>query len=105
MYSIIIQLATDKALAPKLSLLRKWAKHALSKKIPSAEVTIRVVDTEEMIILNSTYRQKHKVTNILSFPFILPEEIAEGALFLIKNDAVCGEILTIDGGMGIKTLD
>ncbi len=37
--------------------------------------------------------------------FILPEEIAEGVSFLIKNDAVCGEILTIDGGMSLKTLD
>lgn len=37
--------------------------------------------------------------------FILPEEIAEGVLFIIKNDAVCGEILTIDGGMSLKTLD
>ena len=36
--------------------------------------------------------------------FILPEEIADGILFLIKNDAICGEILTIDGGMSLKTL-
>jgi|SRR3989344_6607836 len=37
--------------------------------------------------------------------FILPEEISDGIVFLIKNDAVCGEILTIDGGMSLKTLD
>ena len=37
--------------------------------------------------------------------FILPEEIADGVLFIIKNDAVCGEILTIDGGVGLKTLN
>lgn len=36
--------------------------------------------------------------------FILPEEIAEGIVFLIKNDAMCGEILVIDGGMSLKTL-
>lgn len=36
--------------------------------------------------------------------FIKPEEIAEGILFLIENDAVCGEILTIDGGMSLKGL-
>ncbi len=36
--------------------------------------------------------------------FIHPNEIAEGILFLIKNDAVCGEILTIDGGMGFKKI-
>jgi len=36
--------------------------------------------------------------------FILPEEIADGIIFLLRNDAVCGEILTIDGGMSLKTL-
>ena len=44
---------------------------------------------------------KHHLIN----RFILPEEIAEGIVFLIKNDAMCGEILTIDGGMSLKTLD
>ncbi len=29
---------------------------------------------------------------------IEPEEIADAALFLIKNQAMCGEVLTIDGG-------
>lgn len=36
--------------------------------------------------------------------WIKPEEIADGLVFLVKNDAVCGEILTIDGGMSLRTL-
>jgi len=36
---------------------------------------------------------------------IEPEEIAEGVVFLAKNDAVCGEVLTIDGGMSINNLN
>lgn len=36
--------------------------------------------------------------------FIKPGEIADGILFLIKNEAMVGEILTIDGGMTLKTL-
>lgn len=35
---------------------------------------------------------------------IQPEEIADAIVFLAKNDAVCGEVLTIDGGMGLVTL-
>ncbi len=35
---------------------------------------------------------------------IQPEEIAGGIVFLAKNDAVCGEVLTIDGGMSLVTL-
>lgn len=36
--------------------------------------------------------------------FIEPEEIADGAVFLAKNDAICGEVLVIDGGMSLKIL-
>jgi len=35
---------------------------------------------------------------------IQPEEIAEAAVFLINNNAVCGEVLTVDGGMSLVTL-
>lgn len=35
---------------------------------------------------------------------IQPEEIADSIIFLAKNDAMCGEILTIDGGMSLVTL-
>lgn len=35
---------------------------------------------------------------------IQPEEIADGIVFLAKNDAMCGEVLTVDGGMGLVTL-
>jgi 3-oxoacyl-[acyl-carrier protein] reductase len=36
--------------------------------------------------------------------WIEPSEIADGVVFLAKNDAVCGEILVIDGGMSLKVL-
>jgi 3-oxoacyl-[acyl-carrier protein] reductase len=35
---------------------------------------------------------------------IQPPEIADGFIFLAKNDAVCGEVLTMDGGMSLVTL-
>jgi 3-oxoacyl-[acyl-carrier protein] reductase len=36
--------------------------------------------------------------------WIEPGEIADGAVFLAKNDAMCGEVLVIDGGMSLKVL-
>ncbi|WKZ30083.1 MAG: SDR family oxidoreductase [Candidatus Dojkabacteria bacterium] len=36
--------------------------------------------------------------------FITADEVADAILFLTKNDAMCGEILTIDGGMSLITL-
>lgn len=35
---------------------------------------------------------------------IQPDEIAESIVFLAKNDAICGEVLTVDGGMSLVTL-
>lgn len=35
---------------------------------------------------------------------IQPEEVADAIVFLAKNDAVCAEILTIDGGYRLKDL-
>lgn len=35
---------------------------------------------------------------------IQPEEVADSIIFLTKNDAMCGEVLTIDGGMSLVTL-
>lgn len=59
-----------------LALLRRWAKAALiSNKAKPAEVTIRIVDTDEMTNLNDTYRGKPKSTNVLSFPLSVPEDI------------------------------
>ncbi|MEZ8879944.1 MULTISPECIES: rRNA maturation RNase YbeY [Vibrio] len=48
----------------------------LDKTIPqfqeNAELTVRIVDTEESHQLNHDYRGKDKPTNVLSFPFEAP---------------------------------
>jgi len=49
--------------------------------------------------------KKELSENHLIKRFIFPEEIAKGILFLIENDAVCGEIFIIDGGLSLKTLN
>lgn len=36
--------------------------------------------------------------------WIEPSEIADSVVYLAKNDAVCGEVLVVDGGMSLKIL-
>lgn len=36
--------------------------------------------------------------------WIKPGEVADAVSFILQNDALCGEILTIDGGMSIQTV-
>jgi probable rRNA maturation factor len=92
LYSIVIQLAADKKLIPKKSLMRKWAISALNKKMESAEITIRIVSSEEMTELNSTYRQKNGITNVLSFPFTMPEAV-QIDVPILGDIVICAEVV------------
>lgn len=75
MYQIVIQLNVDKRLVPAKTKLRAWATQALEGKVDAAEVTLRIVDPSEMTGLNSTYRHKQGPTNVLSFPFSVPDGV------------------------------
>ena len=62
---ITIQIASKLANVPAKSQFKKWAKAALRV---DTEVTIRIVDAQEALELNSTYRGKDYATNVLTFP-------------------------------------
>lgn len=66
----------------------------LDKTIPqfqkSAELTIRIVDTEESHQLNHEYRGKDKPTNVLSFPFEAPPGIE---LDLLGDLIICRQVV------------
>ncbi len=68
MHEIILQFAADNTPVPSAALLRKWASAALDNKVDAVEVTLRIVNLEEMTQLNSAYRHKNGPTNVLSFP-------------------------------------
>jgi len=57
---------------PKLDDLQKWSNAALQKD-QTASLVIRVVNEEEGMELNQTYRDKNSATNVLSFPYEVPE--------------------------------
>ena len=76
MYHITIQHIANKKLSPATTLLQHWATAALSQQqLTSASLTIRLVTIQEITFLNETYRQKQGATNVLSFPFVLPDNI------------------------------
>src|SRR5690348_12184919 len=75
MYQVTVQNTISNMNTPSSSQLKRWAKEALKQKTKTAELNIRIVDTQEMIDLNSRYRHKTYATNVLSFPFDMPEEI------------------------------
>lgn len=56
-----------------------------------AELTVRVVGKAEMIQLNSRFRNKQSVTNVLSFPFEPPAGVC---LPLLGDVVVCAEVVS-----------
>ena len=62
---------------PSLQKIQHWAEKAYQKNEESS-VTLRFVDENEGLSLNTDYRQKNNATNILSFAFdapLLPEGV------------------------------
>jgi probable rRNA maturation factor len=91
-YRIVIQRADHSILVPKVTLLRKWIKKVLSEKMPSAEITLRIVEVEEMSALNFTYRHKNGPTNVLSFPFEMPLGMPTDTIIL-GDIVICADVV------------
>lgn len=92
MYDIIIQATVSATLMPKKSLLKNWANAILTQKIKSAEVTLRIVDIQEMTELNSQYRHKSGPTNVLSFPFDMPPELSD-EIPILGDIIICADVV------------
>jgi probable rRNA maturation factor len=92
MYRILVQRATRKTPAPTATSLRRYAKQTLQDRIAAAEMTIRIVDETEMTSLNGTYRGKHYPTNVLSFPFDMPEDI-DLDLPILGDLVICASVV------------
>lgn len=88
---IDLQLACDAKELPSLALFQRWADAALTAVTDKTfELTIRLVNVEESQQLNSQYRQKDKPTNVLSFPFEVPDGIE---LNLLGDLVVCVQVV------------
>lgn len=64
---------------------------AQTENFPETEITIRIVDEAESHELNLTYRGKDKPTNVLSFPFEMPEGVDD--LPLLGDLVICRQVM------------
>jgi len=78
-----------------------WVNAALGQYNKPFELTIRLVDESESQALNSQYRQKNKPTNVLSFPFEVPEGIE---LNLLGDLVICVQVVEVEANQQQKTL-
>lgn len=87
--TVEVQIACAADDLPGDEQLGEWAREAARAAGGTpGEITIRVVDEAESRQLNAEYRGKDKPTNVLSFPFEMPEGLPEGALPPVLGDLV-----------------
>lgn len=67
-YHIDIQHACHNPAPVDDAMLTLWAETTLQSFRPAGEITLRLVEPEEIAALNHTYRQQNKPTNVLAFP-------------------------------------
>lgn len=88
---------------PSDDLLQVWVEKALLGFHENAEIVIRIVDINEISELNVQYRLKEGATNILSFPFDVPDGV-EG-INLLGDLVVCAKVLEQEAQTQQKSLN
>ena len=99
---IDLQLACENANLPGETDFTRWVQCVLDAHEDTGnEVTIRIVDSAESQSLNHQYRGKDKPTNVLSFPFESPPEVA---LPLLGDLIVCADVVAAEAAEQGKSL-
>ena len=104
--TVEIQWAVDATDAPDDSQLTTWARHAVQVADGVAgDITLRIVDEDEIRELNRDYRGKDKPTNVLSFPFEMPEGLPADAMPPLLGDVIiCDSVVRQEANDQHKTL-
>lgn len=98
-----IQRVADEARAqPDDASFRLWVETALSQQTEPVELVIRLVGEEESQHLNQTYRGKERPTNVLSFPFEAPPQMASP---LLGDLVICVPVVEREAHEQGKSLD
>jgi probable rRNA maturation factor len=94
-YHIDIQHAYENTVPVTDEALTLWAETTLQSLRPAGELTLRIVETDEMTELNHRYRQQNKPTNVLAFPQQLPDMI-EMDCPLLGDVIICPAVLATE---------
>ena len=81
-----LQLASDCSDIPTQQDIQLWLNTLLCyQQLDNKEITVRIVDDAEIHQLNQQYRGKDKATNVLSFPFEMPELVLPDGVHLDES--------------------
>ena len=91
----------NKEKLPSAENLQHWAQNCYSGD-NEVVVSLQVVGSDEMQILNKDYRGKDKPTNVLSFPMELPEEVG---INILGDLALCDEVIESEAKQQAKSAE
>jgi probable rRNA maturation factor len=91
---IELQWGIEPQAVPTEAQVAQWVQAALSRAGRSGDLTVRIVSPEEIQALNATYRGKDRPTNVLSFPFEIPQDVADALDDVYLGDlAICADVV------------
>ena len=97
-----IQNESQSSLIPEKKQFKYWLDAVLKNDNQDSEIVIRVVDKDEMIKFNEQYRDKKGSTNILSFPFEVPDGVESQ---LLGDLLVCAPVVEQEARQQNKKLE
>jgi probable rRNA maturation factor len=105
--SVDVQIATDAAGIPSRTVIRNWVQRAVdvADSGRDVDVSVRIVDEEEMRALNRNYRDQDKSTNVLAFPAGDAGFVPPGERPLLGDIVVCADIVVREADEQGKPLD
>ena len=93
--NVDVQVASDAAGIPASEDIRDWVERAVQAVNPGrdADVSVRIVDEQEMQALNRSYRDQDKPTNVLAFPASDAGFVPPGEVPLLGDIVVCAGVV------------
>ena len=90
-----VQYACDDDTAPEIATVESWIVRAIEAcgNTNDAEVSVRIVNGDEMRTLNSEYRGKDRSTNVLSFPAGEVAGLPADAPVLLGDIVICASVV------------
>ncbi|HSX20299.1 MAG TPA: rRNA maturation RNase YbeY [Gammaproteobacteria bacterium] len=92
-----LQIASEAQTLPHPAQFKEWIANTLADKFDNIELTIRIVDVEEMTELNETYRHKQGPTNVLSFPAEIDDSFG---MHLLGDIIICAPVVQQEAADG-----
>ena len=101
-----IQVVSESATIPVDKIIESWAAAVLDQLGFSdfAEMSIRIVDEDEIRALNRAYREVDKPTNVLSFPSGIGSDLPDDVPRSLGDVVICAPVVEREAAVQFKAV-